>query len=92
MAADEFASVRRSPADRAASGDQRVFPHARGWLVARGFEADDACLFERYADAERHARHMARSAGGGGILFYDANGRAALYVAYPNWRQETRNR
>lgn len=89
MAADEFAAVRRRPIRQVSARDQRVFPHARGWLVTRSFEAAGARLFRNRMDAERHAKRMARDRAGSGILFYDENGCATLYLGFPDWRQKS---
>lgn len=90
MAADELELAARELIRQASSDDQRVFPHAQGWLVTRDFDANGARFFRTYPDAERHARRAARNGSGTGILFYDEDGRATLYVDYPDWRQKKR--
>lgn len=95
MADDEFADGRPEPLCRVAADDQRVFPHRHGWLVTRDFDAGGARLFQDRIDAEGYARREAKREGKGsghGILFYDQDGCALVYVSFPAWRQENRLR
>lgn len=91
MAGDECAAARTRSAQYLSADDQRVFPHPRGWLVTKAFDAGGARLFEKRGDAERHARRVARDhareRSGSGILFYNENGCVLLHVTYPGWRR-----
>lgn len=86
IAADQYADAQSDPLRCSLPGDQRVMPHERGWIVTRMLEAEGAEFFERLADAERHARQVARSRRPAGILIYDADGRALLHIGFPRWR------
>jgi len=66
--------------------DQRVMPHADGWVVTRRLDESDATYFAEREDAEEYALRCAKQLPGSGVIFYCRDGRVMRRVFSPRWR------